>query len=223
MRLKRERLSNEDKNEKNNHFTNIILNAMAAESMSNFKQQQQFGGTQMTFKTELKDDKNLWGAEYDDESGEISQNVIKSLILKYKKENHHIEENLNFKKIQEIMKNKGQLGDQELEYIKNVTELENQLKNIKSSMESMKRNELARINKEYITNDYERRFKISQETLISALIGEDNTGHEYAKQKREQRKYYQSLQNIRTYNMLEDVSRKKIHGAINSILFESAI
>jgi len=72
----------------------------------------------------------------------------------------------------------------------------------------MKKSELDRINKEYLINDYERRFKVPHEVIISALIGEDNTSNEYARQKREQKKYFQEIENIRTYNLLESTTKK---------------
>jgi hypothetical protein len=54
-------------------------------------------------------------------------------------------------------------------------------------MNIMKRNELNRINKEFYTNEYQRRFNVTQEEMISALIGVDNTSNEIIRQKREQR------------------------------------
>lgn len=91
------------------------------------------------------------------------------------------------KKIEQIMLKKGQLGEEALGYIKNVKELEEQLKTLYNIMQVMKRNELDRINKEFYTNDYERRYRVSQTGIVSALIGEDNTPSEISKQKREQR------------------------------------
>jgi hypothetical protein len=54
-------------------------------------------------------------------------------------------------------------------------------------MNIMKKNEMNRINKEFYTNEYERRFNINQEDVISALIGSDNTANELIRQRREQR------------------------------------
>ena len=51
----------------------------------------------------------------------------------------------------------------------------------------MKTNELKRINKEFLTNDYKRRFNISQETIISAIIGENLASTELIRQLREQK------------------------------------
>ena len=53
-------------------------------------------------------------------------------------------------------------------------------------MHNLRTNELKRINKEFLINDYTRRFKITQESVISALIGEDLTESEYNILKKEQ-------------------------------------
>jgi hypothetical protein len=58
---------------------------------------------------------------------------------------------------------------------------------MESIMNIMKKNEMNRINKEFYTNEYERRFNITQEDVISALIGVDNTPNELIRQRREQR------------------------------------
>lgn len=158
-----------------------------------------FGETQMTFKTGLDSGNN---DDYLDTNSEINKNVIKKLIEKYKKDNVLYDEHLNFKKIQEIMSKRGELGEEAIEYIRSVTDLESQYKSLLNTMQTMKRIEMNRINKEFYTNEYERRFKVTQEEMISALIGEDNTPNEIGRQRREQNKYFQDLENIRTYNTL---------------------
>lgn len=51
----------------------------------------------------------------------------------------------------------------------------------------MKRNELDRICKEYFKNDYERRFIVPLETMLSALVGEEKLLYEMSNYKRMQR------------------------------------
>jgi hypothetical protein len=119
--------------------------------------------------------------------------------------------------MQELMKLKGDLGDEALEYIKSVQNLEFQYKEISNQMQLMKRNEIDRINKEFYTNDYQRRFRVEPETVISALIGEDNTSSEMARMKRERKIYFQKLENIRNFNFLENVNKKYyLHNTENS-------
>ena len=179
-----------------------------------------------TFKTDLNIKQDPRSIEVNSEneldSSEIfSANVLKNLVAKYKQENNVWEDNLNMKKIELIMQKKGQLGEDAIEYIKTVTDLETQLKNLQLFMINMKRNELSRVNKEFYTNDYERRYKVSQEIMISSLIGEDNTPNELSRQKRDQRKYFQQLESIRNYNIIgENMSKKK---RSSSMTFEPGV
>jgi len=69
------------------------------------------------------------------------------------------------------MNNRGELGQDAMEYIQTVKELEAEYKSVQTIMQNMKKSELDRINKEYLINDYERRFKVPHEVIISALMG----------------------------------------------------
>jgi len=57
----------------------------------------------------------------------------------------------------------------------------------KSEIEKEKKREINRINKEFLTNDYQRRYNIPQHTLVSAIFGEDNMTVEYSRLMREQK------------------------------------
>jgi hypothetical protein len=57
----------------------------------------------------------------------------------------------------------------------------------KSEIEKEKKREINRINKEFLTNDYQRRYNITQHTLVSAIFGEDNMSFEYTRLMREQK------------------------------------
>lgn len=174
---------------------------------------------QNTFKTDVSNQfyekKNSVDLDVDNVDV-FSKNVLKYLIEKYKQENHVDEEDLTMKKIEQYLKQKGQLGEEAREYIRNVTELEGQLKNLFNNIQIMKRNELNRINKEFYTNDYERRFKVTQEIMISAIVGEDNSVNEMHRQRRDQRTYFQKLESIRTY---DNLFKKKIHNLEHSNSF----
>jgi hypothetical protein len=65
--------------------------------------------------------------------------------------------------------------------------LDRQYDKIKREIASAKNEELERISKEFLMKDYERRFSISIDQVISALIGEDQTAAEFAHQGRLQR------------------------------------
>jgi len=57
----------------------------------------------------------------------------------------------------------------------------------KAEITKQKINELNRINKEFLTNDYNRRYGVSQQILVSAICGEDNMSQEYSRMMREQK------------------------------------
>ena len=61
---------------------------------------------------------------------------------------------------------------------------------INDRLNRMKIDELRRINNEFLLNDYERRFKVTQEEVISALVGEIKTTIEYIKQMKDQKVIY---------------------------------
>ena len=78
------------------------------------------------------------------------------------------------------------LSDESTKIIKEIKKLEKSEEEITKEMHNLRTNELKRINKEFLINDYTRRFKITQESVISALIGEDLTESEYNILKKEQ-------------------------------------
>jgi len=57
----------------------------------------------------------------------------------------------------------------------------------KAEINKQKTNELNRINKEFLTNDYNRRYGANQQVLVSAICGEDNMTQEYSRIMREQK------------------------------------
>jgi hypothetical protein len=202
MKIKREKIKLNEKN------------------LKNFKSSNSLGATHYTFKTGLDSNE---GGLFEDRSElgdfEITSDIIKYLIDKYKRENNLFDENLNVKKIQDMLKNRAELGEDKIEYIRSVQDIEAQLRSLQNDMQIMRRKELDRINKEFYTNDYERRYKINLEGIISALIGEDNTPNEYAKQIRDQKTYYKKLEGLRSYNLLEDAAKKNVLN--HSVHFDS--
>jgi hypothetical protein len=67
--------------------------------------------------------------------------------------------------------------------------LEDELKAKTEELKQMKKNELERICREYFKNDYERRFKVPIEVIMSALVGDENLLFEIGNYKRLQRVY----------------------------------
>jgi len=69
-------------------------------------------------------------------------------------------------------------------------------------METLKSNELIRIINEFIHNDYQRRFNVKLETVVAAIIGEDNLINEMPKLKEIQKEFLEKKRFIQTYYVL---------------------
>lgn len=83
--------------------------------------------------------------------------------------------------------NKKTNKDQEtLILMSKVVDYEKALNYYKTEIEIQKKREIKRINKEFLTNDYQRRYNISQHTLVSAIYGEEKMSSEYTKLLRDQ-------------------------------------
>jgi hypothetical protein len=72
------------------------------------------------------------------------------------------------------------------DYIQLLDKFEEEEKIIKKEISQMKRQELDRVGKEFL-NGYERRFNVSLETVISALIGVENSFWEFERIRRKRR------------------------------------
>ena len=70
---------------------------------------------------------------------------------------------------------------------KSINLLEDQFEKVKKAMLEMKTSLLEKINKEFLFNDYERRFNIKLEELLLALVGEESLNSEIAKQNKMKR------------------------------------
>jgi len=71
----------------------------------------------------------------------------------------------------------------------------------------MKKAEMERINKEFYSNDYERRYNITLEGMISAIVGEDNVLEEIGKQRRDAEAYFKKIEGLRSYNMMSELNK----------------
>lgn len=165
---------------------------------------------QATFKTALENENFLDEPNLFDENNELNKNVINFLIDRYKRDNHLDEETINIKNVNSIITtNKSMFANEEMDYIKSVQNLETQLRNIQIEMNNMRKAELDRVNKEFYTYDYERRYSVNLEIMVSVIVGEDNVANEIGKQRRDQEAYFKKLQSLRSYNMLSDINIQK--------------
>lgn len=92
---------------------------------------------------------------------------------------------MTFNKFDEVFKTR--IDEDTLVSLKFINILEKQAEKIKKEITQFKKVELERILKEFLMNDYERRFSISLDQVISGLIGEDHTGKEFAHQSKLQK------------------------------------
>jgi len=98
--------------------------------------------------------------------------------------------NFNIKKIDKLINTPRDAIDQEsIHLVNEMRENETRLVNIQSFIAELKKNELERINFEFLKKDYERRFNILHEEIVSIILGEDNISKEISKIKREQKVY----------------------------------
>ena len=73
----------------------------------------------------------------------------------------------------------------------------------KKEMENIKNREMSRINKEFLVYDYERRFNVKKQKVLSALVGVENSHIEFAKQYKEQREFFLKKSICKTFNFIE--------------------
>jgi hypothetical protein len=94
---------------------------------------------------------------------------------------------LSIKKVEKYLNLKEKMDISSNLLLKDLCEIDGKIDKMKSFMMNLRRNEMNRIMKEFNTNDYERRFKTTRFSVISALMGEENTIAELNRQKREQK------------------------------------
>ena len=63
--------------------------------------------------------------------------------------------------------------------------MEEEIKQLKYDMATIKSEEMKRIFKEFLVNDYERRFKVTLDIVLKALVGNDNLFFEMNNYKKE--------------------------------------
>lgn len=103
------------------------------------------------------------------------------------KERHMVDEKMNIKKIEEYLKQKENLNEEGLSVVNKIAELEKIYNKFKKELSQSRRQQLNRIGREFLVNDYARRYNVSQEVIVSAIAGEDNANSELLRQTREQK------------------------------------
>lgn len=76
------------------------------------------------------------------------------------------------------------------------------LKEKKVEAEKFVKNELDRIGKCFYIEDYSGKYNTDLKTVVCALIGEDNSKLEVFRLQKEQKEYFRTIKNLRTFNLL---------------------
>ena len=95
--------------------------------------------------------------------------------------------------------NKINFTKEELVKVNDYFSLMRKLNELRAEKQLLRKNEMNRIFKEFQRNNYAQRFNVDKNTLICALIGEDNLNSELFKQAKKEKQY------------LEEISKSQLH------------
>jgi hypothetical protein len=135
----------------------------------------------------------------------VSQtNYMKSFIHSNnddEEEDERNEKELNsFKQLSMIIaKNKNNLEIEKLPQMNDIENLQGKIKKIENEIVELKKNEINRIFKEFIENDYQNKYHVSVDVVLAALLGEHTKNIEVNKFAKFKREYFDEIKNIRFY------------------------
>ena len=113
----------------------------------------------------------------------------KNILQKYKEDSTIFDSDAiyNMKTIDKFIGNKSVLDKETIKIIDVIAEFEKNEKSLKEIGENLKALQMNRLFKEFILNDYEKRFCTNKKLVISALIGEEQMQQELLRQAREEK------------------------------------
>ena len=135
----------------------------------------------------------------------VSQtNLVKSYIRSNnddEEEDERNEKELNtFKQLSMLIeKNKNCLEIEKLPQMNDIENLQGKIKKIEIEIVELKKNEINRIFKEFIENDYQNKYHVSVDVVLAALLGEHTKNIEVNKFAKFKREYFDEIKNIRFY------------------------
>ena len=135
----------------------------------------------------------------------VSQtNLVKSYIRSNnddEEEDERNEKELNtFKQLSMLIeKNKNCLDIEKLPQMNDIENLQGKIKKIEIEIVELKKNEINRIFKEFIENDYQNKYHVSVDVVLAALLGEHTKNIEVNKFAKFKREYFDEIKNIRFY------------------------
>ena len=114
--------------------------------------------------------------------------------------NEYSQNNVNFREMCKILVNsKKNYNILELPAIHDIDNIQNKIKELEMNIANYKKEEVKRIFKEFIDNDYEKKYYTDIETVLGALIGEHARNIEANKFNRFKKEYLDEIRNIRFY------------------------
>ena len=119
----------------------------------------------------------------------IKYNSMINLMKKKKKEKKSKSSEINNEKIEDNFKKYESLKQVKCKLL--------------DELDILKKKEVKRITREFLENDYERRFNVPIEIVLSALVGEFNLNKEYEKQKIYRNEYIKNLKDCNFYRLYE--------------------
>jgi hypothetical protein len=94
------------------------------------------------------------------------------------------------KKIQDLF-SKNEIVHEELKRLmNNLKDIESEAENQKRQIAQDKKDEVNRIGREFLLNDYKKRYGMNMKTVISAISGEDNSNSELFRLEKEEKVFY---------------------------------
>ena len=132
-----------------------------------------------------------------------------NFINAYIKASEFEEDNKNvstLKQMKSIMedKKKSIINLNKLQGIDQIEELKSKIKEIENDISNLKKNEIYRLFKEFVENDYENKYHVKIDDVLAALLGEHNKNIEINKYSKYKKDYFDELKNIRFYQYGQD-------------------
>ena len=129
-------------------------------------------------------------------------NFIKSYIHSSvdEEEEENKKEPNTFKEISMIIeRNKKNYEIKKISDINDIDKLQLKIKEIEIEIENLKSNEIKRIFREFIVNDYQNKYHVSVDVVLAALLGEHTKNIEVHKFSKFKREYFEAIKNLRFY------------------------
>ena len=99
---------------------------------------------------------------------------------------------------------KNSINLNKLQGIDQIEKLKSKIKEIENDISNLKKNEIHRLFKEFVENDYEKKYHVKIDNVLAALFGEHSKNIEVNKYNKYKKDYFDELKNIRFYQYAQD-------------------